>query len=346
MTNYPDLSDRAQQLLKVLIERYIIDGQPVGSRSLSREEGLRLSPATIRNVMSDIEEMGLITSPHTSSGRVPTVSGYRLFIDSLLTIKPLNDAAVNQLKRDLDGIEPENIVASASKMLSDITRMAGIVMVPRVDVAAFRHIEFLPLSDARVLVILVTNERQVHNKIIHPSREFTSAELQQAANYLNSIFEGKSLEDVRKAVIKDLQDTQERVNSEMVHVVEMAHLTFNDQHKKDDFVLRGETNLMEFSELSDVDCLRQLFDAFHQKRVILSILDECLKADGIQIFIGEESGCESLDNCSVVTSTYSVNDESVGVLGVIGPTRMQYERVIPIVDVTAKILGAALNQKS
>lgn len=345
MTDHPELSDRAQQLLKTLVERYIHDGQPVGSRSLSRDSGLRLSPATIRNVMSDIEEMGLVVSPHTSAGRVPTVSGYRVFVDSLLKVKPLNINAVEQVKRDLHRQEPENIVESASKLLSNLTSMAGVVTFPKTTLAAFRHIEFLSLSNARVLVILVTNEQEVHNKIIHPSRQFSVSELQQAANFLNSTFEGKNLVDVRKAVLRDLQDTQERVHREMTHAIEMAHLAFEDEYNTEDFVLRGETNLMEFSDLSDVERLRQLFDAFHQKRVIIHLLDQCLEAEGVQIFIGEESGYEPLDGCSVVTSSYSIDDTVVGVLGVIGPTRMQYEHVIPIVDVTARLLGAALNQK-
>lgn len=345
MTTRPDLSDRAQQLLKALIERYIQDGQPVGSRALSRDSRLNLSPATIRNVMADLEELGLLSSPHTSAGRIPTVCGYRLFVDSLLTVKPLNNQEINRLKRDLDVEEQTSVVESASKLLSDITNMAGVVMLPKRTITSFRHIEFLALSNTRVLVILVTNEREVHNKIIHPSRQFSASELQQAGNYLNSIFEGKDLASVRNAVIKDLQKTQERVNKEMVHAIEMAHLAFQEERENEDFVLRGETNLMEFSDLSDVDRLRQLFDAFNQKRAIIHLLDQCLEADGVQIFIGEESGYQPLDTCSVVTSSYSVDNATVGVLGVIGPTRMQYEHVIPLVDVTAKLLGAALNQK-
>jgi len=345
VASHPELNDRAQLLLKTLIERYISDGQPVGSRALSRDSHLNLSPATIRNVIADLEEMGLVTSPHTSAGRVPTVSGYRLFIDFLLEVKPLNNQEVTQMRRDLDAHDPDSIVESASKLLSDITKMAGVVMLPKREVSSFRHIEFLPLSNNRVLVILVTNEQEVQNKIIHPSKQLSTSELQQAANYLNAMFEGKDLVAVRKAVLKDLKVAEERVHREMVDAVEMAHLTFDHEENREGFVLRGETNLMEFSDLSDVDRLRQLFDAFNQKRTIIHLLDQCLGAEGVQIFIGEESGYEPLGSCSVVTSPYTVDNDIVGVLGVIGPTRMKYEHVIPIVDITAKLLGAALNHQ-
>ena len=300
MATHPELNDRAQLLLKTLIERYISDGQPVGSRSLSRDSHLNLSPATIRNVIADLEELGLVTSPHTSAGRVPTISGYRLFIDFLLEVKPLNTQEVTQIKRDLDTRDPDSIVESASKLLSDITKMAGVVMLPKREASSFRHIEFLALSNNRVLVILVTNEQEVQNKIIHPSRQFSASELQQAANYLNAMFEGKDLVAVRKAVLKDLKTAEERVHREMVDAVEMAHLTFQNEENHEDFVLRGETNLMEFSDLSDVDRLRQLFDAFNQKRTIIHLLDQCLGAEGVHIFIGEESGYEPLDSHKIL----------------------------------------------
>ncbi|MGZ5018052.1 MAG: HrcA family transcriptional regulator, partial [Methylobacter sp.] len=209
-----------------------------------------------------------------------------------------------------------------------------------------RHIEFLSLSHTRVLVIFVTNEQEVHNKIINTSKVFSPAELQQAANYLNSIYSGRSLDAVRKAVLKELQDDQERMNQGMLDAVKMAQLAFDQDNKKDDYVLAGETNLMGFSELSDMERLRNLFEAFSQKQGVIHLLDQCMKADGVQIFIGEESGYRAFDHCSLVTSSYSVSDEVVGVLGVIGPTRMAYERIIPFVDVTAKLLGAALNPKS
>ena len=345
MENSSNLNERAQHLLKVLIERYIQDGQPVGSRALSRGSDINLSPATIRNVMADLEEYGLVCSPHTSAGRIPTVTGYRLFIDSLLTVHPFGDKAVDQFKKDLDDqVDEHNLVESASNLLSSISQMAGIVTMPRRESVAFRHIEFLPLSGARVLTILVTNEHEVHNRIIHPSREFSAAELQQASNYLNSVFQGQDLKSLRTQLLAELQETQQRVNKEMINVVEMANLALQSDTSTDDFVLTGQTNLMEFSELSDVERLRKLFEAFNRKQEILHLLDQCLHAEGVQIFVGEESGYQALDNCSVVSASYSLDTERVGVLAVIGPTRMEYQKVIPLVDVTAKLLGAALNQ--
>jgi len=335
------------QLLKALIERYFSDGQPVGSRALSKDSEFKLSPATIRNVMSDLEDLGLIHSPHTSAGRVPTVSGYRLFVDMLLTVKPLQSEEFQRLSRSLTARDnPADVIGTASRLLSELTQMAGVVTLPKRELLYLRHIEFLPLSNTRVLVIFVTNEQEVHNKIITTSKSFTSSELQQAANYLNSVYSGKSLLTIREAVLKELQDDRERMNQVMLDAIKMAQLTFESSNEKEDFVLTGETNLMDFSELSDRDQLRKLFDAFSQKQGVIHLLDQCMKAEGVQIFIGEESGYQAFNHCSLVTSSYSVSDEVVGVLGVIGPTRMAYEKIIPYVDVTAKLLSAALNPKS
>ncbi len=347
MAKTSELNERAQHLLKILVEQYIQGGQPVGSRSLSRNCGLQLSPATIRNVIADLEEYGLVTSPHTSAGRVPTVTGYRMFIDSLLTVKPLKAVEVDNFRRDFEyDNDAIGLVEVASKLLSDVSHMAGVVTLPRHDLNLFRHIEFLSLSNNRVLAILVTNEQEVHNKIIHPSRNFSASELQQASNYINSLFEGEDLTVVRDKVLKEIKETRERMNQGMIDAIEMANITLQSSTNKEDFILSGETNLMEFTELSGMDRLRQLFDAFSQKSDIIHLLDKCLAADGVQIFVGEESGYEVFDNCSLVTSSYSVDEQRVGVLGVIGPTRMEYERLIPLVDITAKLLGAALNQKT
>ncbi len=346
MTNNTKLNERSLQLLKTLVERYISEGQPVGSRSLAKNSQLQLSPATIRNVMSDLEELGLVHSPHTSAGRVPTAKGYRLFVDSLLTVKPLNIEEINLLQHGLENDDEAKIVDKASRLLSEVTQMAGVVTLPRRELVSLRHIEFLPLSNTRVLAIFVTNEQEVHNKIIHTSKQFSAAELQQAANYLNSIYSGQSLTDVRQAIVMEMQQTQKQMNQAMLDAVSMAHQTFENDQTKEDYVLTGETNLMDFSELADMSRLRQLFEAFGQKRSIIHLLDKCLEADGVQIFIGEESGYDVFDCCSLVTSSYSVNDQVVGVLGVIGPTRMAYEKIIPYVDVTSKLLSAALNPKS
>ncbi|MCF6249673.1 MAG: heat-inducible transcriptional repressor HrcA [Methylococcaceae bacterium] len=340
-----DLNERSLHLLKMLVERYIQDGQPVGSRALSKNTAIKLSPATIRNVMADLEDLGLIHSPHTSAGRVPTVSGYRFFIDSLLKVKPLELKEVSQLQTEFNEAEnTSDVVNRASKVLSEVTKMAGVVTLPRREVLCLRHIEFLPLSNTRVLVIFVTNEQEVHNRIIHTSKKFTEAELIQAANYLNSVYSGRSLASVRESVFNELQQHQQQVNQGMIDAVNMAQMAFK-QPPEEDYVLSGETNLMGFNELSDMGQLKNLFDAFSQKQGVIHLLDQCLVADGVQIFIGEESGYQAFDQCSLVTSSYSINDETVGVLGVIGPTRMAYEKVIPFVDVTAKLLGSALNPK-
>jgi len=343
------LNERSLQLLKALVERYISDGQPVGSRALSKDSGLKLSPATIRNVMADLEDLGLLHSPHTSAGRVPTVSGYRLFVDTLLTVKPLESKDLTRLHQGLSvSDDSSDMIGVASRLLSELTQMAGVVTLPKRERVCLRHIEFLSLSNTRVLVIFVTNEQEVHNKIIHTAKVFSPAELQQAANYLNSIYSGHSLDAVRKSVLKELQEDQERMTQGMLNAVKMAQLAFDQDNDKDkdDYVLTGETNLMGFSELSDMERLKSLFEAFSQKQGVIHLLDQCMKADGVQIFIGEESGYRAFDHCSLVTSSYSVSDQVVGVLGVIGPTRMAYEKIIPFVDVTAKLLGAALNPKS
>lgn len=347
MVNSQILNERSLQLLKTLVERYISDGQPVGSRALSKDSELNLSPATIRNVMADLEDLGLVHSPHTSAGRIPTVSGYRLFVDSLLTIKPLESDAIKRLSQGLAfSEEPSNAIGMASRLLSELTQMAGIVTLPKRDLLCLRHIEFLSLSHNRVLAIFVTNEQEVHNKIIHTSKIFSPAELQQAANYLNTVYSGRSLDAIRRILLKELQEDQERMNQGMLNAVTMAQLAFSGNDNPDDYVLTGETNLMGFSELCDMDRLRTLFEAFSQKQAIIHLLEQCTKADGVQIFIGEESGYQAFDHCSLVTSPYSMGDEVVGVLGVIGPTRMAYEKIIPFVDITAKLLGAALNPKS
>ncbi len=340
------LNERSLQLLKTLVERYISEGQPVGSKVLAKDCALNLSPATIRNVMADLEDLGLVQSPHTSAGRVPTVSGYRLFVDSLLTVKPLNNAELMRLHQGLAKRDDNSdVIGVASRLLSELSQMAGVVTLPRRELECLRHIEFLPLSHTRVLVIFVTNEQEVHNKIIHTAKVFSAAELQQAANYLNSQFCGCSLDAVREAVFKELQADQERINQGMLDAIKMAQLTFESSPEQDDYVLTGETNLMGFSELADRDHLKQLFEAFSQKQGVIHLLDQSMKAEGVQIFIGEESGYHAFDQCSLVTSSYSVSDEVVGVLGVIGPTRMAYQKIIPFVDVTAKLLGAALNPK-
>ena len=348
MTNFPQLSERAQYLLKVLVERYITEGQPVGSRALARDAGLNLSPATIRNVMADLEELGLIAAPHTSAGRMPTVTGYRFFIDTLLTIRPLQQDLIQHLQHDLDVQDtPADLLETASRLLSEVTHMAGVVTLPRREAVLFRHIEFLPLSEKRILVILVTGQHEVQNKIIQSPRQFSTAELQVAANFLNANFAGKELETIRESLMNDLLEARDRLSNELVDAAAIADLALRERNQQlKPFVLTGEINLMDFSELANMERLRSLFEAFRQKEDLVQLLGRCIDTPGVKIFIGEESGHRALDQCSLVTASYVVNDRVVGALGVIGPTRMEYERVIPLVDLTAKLVGAALNQKS
>ncbi|NNG11700.1 MAG: heat-inducible transcriptional repressor HrcA [Halobacteria archaeon] len=341
----PDISERAQHMLRVLIDRFIREGQPVGSRTLAREAGLELSPATIRNVMSDLEELGFIRAPHTSAGRVPTVQGYRFFVDTLLKVQPLDVSSVERMRLEFEfERSPKDLIESASELLSGITHLAGVVTLPKHEHALFRRVEFLPLSEKRVLAILVTSEGEVQNRMITTDRQCSASELQQASNYLNELFAGKDLAAVRSTLLDEMQEARSTMNRIMVTAIQMADQVLEEE-QSEDYIMAGQTNLMEFRELCDIETLRNLFDAFNQKREILHLLDQCVHGDGIQIFIGDESGYQTLDECSMVTAPYQVGGEVVGVLGVIGPTRMAYERVIPIVDATARLLGAALNQK-
>lgn len=338
------LSERAQHLLKVLVHRYIRDGQPVGSRALTREAGVDLSAASIRNVMADLEEAGYIQSPHTSAGRIPTDRGYRFFVDTLLKVRAVNGYDADRLHIRLDdGDDAETLVDSASNLLSGLTHLAGLVTLPKRDYGAIRHLEFLPLSDRRILAILVLNDHEVQNRVIETDRDYTPAELQQVSNYLAAEFSGKSISEVRRGLLEAMQVDQQHMNSLMTAAIHVARELFDDRGgESDDFVIKGETNLMTFAELSSVEKLKELFEAFGQKRDILHLLDRSLSAEGVQIFIGEESGYRAFDGVSLVTSTYHADDQVLGVLGVIGPTRMEYDRIIPIVDVTARLLGHAL----
>ncbi len=344
------LNERAQQLLRVLIENYIREGQPVGSRVLSRESGLSLSSATVRNVMADLEELGFVTSPHTSSGRVPTDKGYRFFVDTLLHVQPLENSAVTELRRQLDAghDSSKSLIAAASQLLSSVTHLAGVVTLPRTQQAAITQIEFVGLSENRVLAVLVLNNREVQNRILQLDRYFSPDQLKRAANYLNEQVRGRTLNQVRQEILRQMKETHEHMNQIMMDAISVAQQVFEVDPEAEDrieYVIAGETNLMGVAELSSVERLRRLFEAFNEKRDFLHLLDQSLRAEGIQIFIGHESGYQVLDDCSVVTAPYGAGDAVMGVLGVIGPTRMAYERVIPIVDMTAKLLGAALNSR-
>ncbi len=342
------LTERAQLLLKALIENYIRDGQPVGSRTLSRDSGLSLSAATIRNVMADLEALGFLASPHTSAGRVPTQKGYRLFVDTLLKLKPLDSEEIGEIERRLasGAAAGRSLVQAVSQMLSSVTHMAGLVTLPNPNYVALSQIEFVSLSENRALAIMVMDNSEVQNRVVQLDRHYSTDELRRAANYLNEAFAGRSLPDVRAQLLAQLQDTQQHMNQLMLDAIRVAQKVFDKEQRVDvEYVIAGETNLMGFAELSNVDRLRRLFEAFNEKHDILRLLDNCLRADGIQIFIGQESGYRILDDISVVTAPYMVDNRIVGVLGIIGPTRMAYERVIPLVDLTAKLLGSTLNAR-
>jgi heat-inducible transcriptional repressor len=344
----PVLGERAQQLLRVLVESYIRDGQPVASRSLSRESGLNLSSATIRNVMADLEELGFVSSPHTSAGRIPTAKGYRFFVDTLLKVRQFDSPEADAIRRGLEGNDdPRQLVATASQLLSSLTQMAGLVTLPTSDSKAITHIEFLPLSDNRVLAILVFDDREVQNRILQLPRGYPPDELRRAAGVLNEQFRGRSLQQVRKDMLDQLKDTRESLNQVMLDAISVAQRLMPEERANTgmEYVIAGETNLMGFGEHYSVEKLRRLFEAFNEKRDILTLLDLALRSEGVQIFIGQESGYQLLDDCSVITAPYSSDSGAVGVIGVIGPTRMAYERVIPIVDLTARLLGSALNSR-
>jgi heat-inducible transcriptional repressor len=339
------LNERAQQLLKALIESYIRDGQPVGSRTLSRDSGLSLSSATIRNVMADLEDLGFVASPHTSAGRIPTDKGYRFFVDTLLKLKPLHHEEIER-RLGIDAADGRSLVQTVSQMLSSVSHMAGLVTLPNPHYIALTQIEFIALSENRTLAIMVMSNREVQNRVVQLDRYYSPEELRRAANYLNEAFAGRSLPDVRAQLLAQLQETRQHMDQLMRDAIQMAQKVFDaPPDERVEYVIAGETNLMGFAELSNVDRLRRLFEAFNEKHDILRLLDNCLRADGIQIFIGQESGYRILDDISVVTAPYMVDNQVVGVLGIIGPTRMAYERVIPIVDVTAKLLGSALNAR-
>ena len=336
------LDPRSQILLKTLIERYIVEGQPVGSRALSRYSGLELSPATVRNVMSDLEEMGFITSPHTSAGRIPTALGYRFFVDSLLTVQPLEQARVRELKGQLQPDQPQRLLNSASHLLSELTQFAGVVVSPRRDSVKIRQIEFIGLAENRILLIIVTTAGDVQNRILTTRRAYTSAELSEAASYLTEHFAGLGFDDIRARIQAELKQLRADMSELMAAAVEAG-----DAAEQDDsscYVMSGETNLLDVEDLSsNMARLRELFKLFEQKTGLIQLLDLSNRAQGVQIFIGDESGLAQLDGCSVITAGYEVNGRVVGSVGVIGPTRMAYDRVIPIVDITARLLSNALS---
>lgn len=337
------LDKRAQILLKTLIERYIAEGQPVGSRALSRFSGLELSPATVRNVMSDLEELGFIASPHTSAGRIPTPRGYRFFVDSLLTVQPLAQAQIHELEEHLKPEHPQRLISSASQLLSGLTHFASVVVAPRRVSPKIRQIEFLSLSEKRILLIIVTSTGDVQNRILFTQRTYSPSELVTAANYLNQNYAGLDFEEIRSRVHEELRQLHADMTELMTAAVEAGNQAVSETSTP--YVISGEKNLLDVEDLSsNMSRLRELFALFEQRTGLVQLLDISNRAEGVQVFIGGESGLAPLDECSVVTAPYEVDGQVVGSVGVIGPTRMAYERVIPIVDITAKLLSSALSQ--
>ena len=339
------LDQRAQILLKALIERYVAEGEPIGSRALSRVSGLDLSAATIRNVMADLEDLGFLASPHTSAGRVPTPRGYRFVVDSLLRVKPLDRADLDQIEGNLLPDQPQRLVNAASHLLSDLTRFAGVVVAPRRRSASFRHIEFLKLADRRLLLIIVAPDGDVQNRILLTDRDYSPAELTTASNVLNQHFAGLSFDDIRMRVRAELQQVRQDVTVLMSAALEAGDQALS-QPAAGAYVISGERNLLASNDLaSNMSRLRELFDLFERRTALVQLLETANQAHGVQIFIGGESGIAPLDECSVVTAPYEVDGQVVGTVGVIGPTRMAYERVIPIVDITAKLLSSAMSRQ-
>lgn len=342
----PDLNERNQLLLKLLVELYIQDGQPVGSRTLARQAGVNLSPATIRNAMADLEEAGLVGAPHTSAGRIPTVLGYRMFIERLLPRRAAASSALRAIRR---GLDPDSdtgaLVNQASSLLSGVTELVALVTLPRQGQVTLRQAAFLPLSDRRVLAVLVLNEREVQNRVLHTGRDYSAAELDQVAAYLNSEFTGQALTAIREHLVSGMDADRDDLNSLMKSVVDVGRQAFESGQEDKDYVMTGEQNLLGCYDLENLQAMQRLFEAFKRKGDILHLLDQCLEAgDGVRVFIGEESGYSAFDACSLVTAPYQAGDRS-GVLGVIGPTRMSYDRVIPLVGATARLLGSVLKER-
>lgn len=339
-----DPDPRAKQLLKLLVEHYIAEGTPVASKALATLPGVEVSSATVRNVMSDLESMGLVRSPHTSAGKIPTQQGLRFFVDTLLSVEPWNEDRVREVEAELDpNLSPSELINTASELLSQFTQMTCLITTPRRNQSHLRQLEFLRLDDERVLVILVLNDRDVQNRVIHLDQSFSDQELAQAANLLNQEFGGRPLEEMREAVFSSMRADRERMDEVLHSALSMAESALPAQHRPiedQELVVSGERRLLDFT--ADTDIARALFDAISRKGRVLHLLDQCLQSSGVQLYIGQESGYRPLGDMSLVTSSYEVNGQLAGVLGVIGPTRMDYKDVIPVVDVTARVLSAAM----
>lgn len=335
------IDERGRSLLKTLVERYIAEGSPVGSRALSKYSTLDLSPATIRNVMSDLEELRLVASPHTSAGRIPTPQGYRMFVDSLLTVKPLEQDVKQVLSGGIQRDDPSRVLSKAVNLLSSLSSFAGVITSPKRS-ALFRQVEFLGLSDRKVLLIIVTPDGDVQNRILIVDKPYTQSELTQAANFFNQHFSGLSFAQARERLTEELHQISQDISALMQAAVNAG--TEAEQSQQEHVLLSGEHRLLDVQDLStDMDRLRKLFGVFEQRTALMRLLESSNRAQGVQIFIGGDSSLVPMEEMSVISSPYSINGEVVGTLGVIGPTRMAYEKLIPIVDITAKLVSSALS---
>lgn len=344
------MKDRDLVLMKSLIESYVREGNPVGSKTLLRSSHLSISPATVRNIMADLERQGLLLSPHTSAGRIPTTQGLRIFVDQLVKVKNLKNETVEQLKHTLDpNLETKTILGNASAVLSEMTKMASLVQMPSKPFQRIEHIDFVPLSDKKLLVVLVLQNDEIQNRIIPVERNYAREELAVMANFLNEHIAGKDLAAVRENLLQEMVAEKQRLDELTRQAIDLAAKGLNastGDSGNQPFQISGQTNLVSMASHGQLDNLERIFQAFKQKQQMLGILERSMVADGVKIFIGEESGNQNLSNCSIVTSPYKLKGEAIGVLAVVGPTRMQYDKVIPIVDVTAKLLSNALTQKA
>ena len=343
MSETYELDERAQILLKQLINAYTRDAQPVGSKNLAQLSGLDVSSATIRNIMARLEHLGLVDSPHTSAGRIPTQAGYRFFIDSLLEVNDLDQQAQKTISSSFRADQTSGaLIKSATDILSSITHLTGVVSLTHSSSSEIRHIEFMRLSDKRILVILVVNQDEVHNKVVQVERDYTDEELRLATRTLGRYLIGSDFHSARERILEEISELKTDVNNMMASILKAMEDVCAET---DELLTSGESHLLEHAELSDINKLRDIFNAFNEKKDLLHLLDNCTSADGVEIFIGSESGYSVLSDCSVVGAPYQINGKIVGVLGVIGPTRIAYEQVNPVVDITAKLLSSALNSR-
>ena len=337
------LNQRAQYLLKTLINCYVNEGVPVGSKTLAESAGLDISTATIRNVMANLDSMGLVSAPHTSAGRVPTNMGFRMYVDSMLEFNPLEAAIKERIKQELNSDQDkDSLINVANNLLTDLTQMAGIITLPKSGQLNLRRIEFLPLPDKKILAILVVNERDVQNRIVHVDKDYSQNDLLKISNYLNQHFMGEDIFSIRNKLMQELQTARTEVDEMMAAAVTLADQVLTPDNESESFRLHGQSNLIRFDEANNANQLQQLFHAFQSKRDMLGLLDRCIQADDMQVFIGSEAGIEGVDDFTVISAPYGSKNNTLGVLGVIGPTRMEYSKVISTVNITARLLSLAL----